>query len=54
MYKFLKFKNPRNAGRKLKFSEKTTVISVRVPVSKAAYIKRVIKYIIENQKQTEQ
>lgn len=49
MYKFLKFKNPRNAGRKKKFSEKSTVISIRVPASKADYIKRVVNYIINNQ-----
>ena len=38
-----KIKNPKGAGRKLKFNEETTTFSCRVPVSKKPEIAKLVK-----------
>lgn len=43
-----KIKNPKGAGRKLKFNEETTTFSCRVPVSKKTEIAKIVNKHLTN------
>lgn len=43
-----KFNTKSNRGRKLKYGEPTKILTFRVPKTKTEQVKKVVKYIIEN------